>query len=151
MNPSNMQRRSLSGIASFSTVGDFPIISANNVYAVAEDTLILYRFSSTLGKWQAVGTSGGAIGPQGPPGANGNPGIDGKDGKDGKDGGYIGLQEYVLDPSSPIPGDTWVLRTNVLLAGNPIGLLLALTSIATYTYAFSYRTLDGSTVRTSLA
>lgn len=144
MNSANMQRRSISGIASFPTVGDFPSVSANNLYAVAEDTLILYRFSSSLGKWQALGLTSLA-GPQGPSGNNGNPGID------GKDGGLIGLQEYALDPSSPMPGDVWIKRTNVLLAGNPIGLLLALTSIATYTYAFSYRTLDGSTVRTSLS
>ena len=62
--------------------------------------------------------------------------------------GTANLPEYLVDPSSPTAGETWVLRSPV--AGSPIGLLLALTN-ATNGYKLSYRTTEGTTVRAILS
>lgn len=62
-------------------------------------------------------------------------------------GGSSGIPEYLTDPISPSAGTMWVLRTDLI--GKPIGLLMALT----YTndiYQLSYRTTEGTTVRTVL-
>lgn len=58
------------------------------------------------------------------------------------------IPEVTVDPVSLPAGTPWVLRTG--RAGSPIGLLLALT-YTTDLYQFSYRTLEGTTVRTTLA
>lgn len=58
------------------------------------------------------------------------------------------IPEVTTDPISPPAGTPWVLHT--VRIGSPIGLLLALTYTADL-YQFSYRTLEGTTVRTALA
>ena len=58
------------------------------------------------------------------------------------------ISEVSSDPVSPVPGETWVLRT--VSGGSPIGLLLALT-YTTYTFQLSYKTQSGRIVRTTLA
>lgn len=61
------------------------------------------------------------------------------------------IPELTVDPVSPIAESAWVLKTSNVVSGQPMGLLLALTySVNTLTYLLSYRTLEGTTVRTSL-
>lgn len=70
----------------------------------------------------------------------------------GGSGSGATIPELATDPVSPVPESAWVLRTTISSPGTPIGLLLALTqSIAVYTYQFSYRTLEGTTIRTVLS
>lgn len=66
--------------------------------------------------------------------------------------GPVIIPELSVDPVSPTPESAWVLRTGGTTAGVPIGLLLALTYSTTVapTYQFSYRTLENTTVRTTL-
>lgn len=59
------------------------------------------------------------------------------------------IPEYASDPLSPAVNSAWVLKT-VIPDGTPIGLLLALTYTSEITYQFSYRTSEGTTVRTQL-
>jgi hypothetical protein len=56
------------------------------------------------------------------------------------------------DPSSLIGEQAWVKHTNPTVAGEPIGLLLALTHAATVTekWEFSYYTNQGSIKRVQL-
>lgn len=70
------------------------------------------------------------------------------------------IPELSLDPVSPNAGDAWVLKTQSgsgsIGGGKPRGLLLGLTipgsgGSITFSYKFSYRTSEGSTVRTALA
>ena len=67
----------------------------------------------------------------------------------------VNIPEYYVDPASPTPEETWVLASLTgtgHAAGSPIGLLLSLTYSSTvYMYQLSYRTLEGTTVRTTLA
>lgn len=62
------------------------------------------------------------------------------------------IPELSVDPVTPYPQSAWVLRTGGTTTGTPMGLLLALTYATTVapTYQFSYRTLEGTTVRTTL-
>lgn len=55
------------------------------------------------------------------------------------------IAQVTTDPSAPSAGDIWVLHG---LGGDPVGLLLALTKTAQY--QLSYRTAEGTTVRTVL-
>jgi hypothetical protein len=62
------------------------------------------------------------------------------------------LPEVYTDPVSPAAGDTWILATQVSYTGQPIGMLLGITYAAdTYTYQLSYRTTEGTTIRTTLS
>ena len=74
----------------------------------------------------------------------------------GSGSGSITIPEYLTDPSSPAANSAWVLRTiqGGLQAGNPVGLLLALTyatSAGVSSYQFSYYTTEGTTVRSTLS
>lgn len=62
------------------------------------------------------------------------------------------IPELTSDPTSPGAEEAWVLRSGGS-GGTPIGLLLALTmDVGTpATYQFSYRTTEGTTVRTTLS
>lgn len=69
-----------------------------------------------------------------------------------------GIPEYDTDPVSPSPEDAWVLKSTGAGGddgGLPIGLLLSLTyagsSPPTTSYQFSYRTLENTTIRTTLS
>lgn len=60
------------------------------------------------------------------------------------------------DPASPAQEDAWVLASisGGVGGGEPLGLLLALTTPATggsSTYELSYRTKEGTTVRVTLS
>lgn len=58
------------------------------------------------------------------------------------------IPQVTTDPVSPAAQSAWVLRTPGLVDGNPVGLLLSITSPATPDiYRFSYRTNEGTTVR----
>ena len=71
----------------------------------------------------------------------------------GSSGGGGGtLPEYYTDPVSPAAGDTWILATIATAGGSPMGMLLSITYAAnTYTYQLSYRTTEGTTIRTTLS
>ena len=64
------------------------------------------------------------------------------------------IPEYTSDPSNPRAGDAWVLKTTSSggVAGEPIGLLLALTQAGggITTYQFSFETLAGTIKRVTL-
>lgn len=62
------------------------------------------------------------------------------------------IPEFIVDPVSPSPEDTWVLHSGFAPIGSPIGLLLSLThaNLATGNYKLSYRTTEGTTVRVPL-
>jgi len=62
------------------------------------------------------------------------------------------IPEFTSDPINPCPETAWVLKNTPNIVGSPIGLLLALTYTAniTTTYQFSYKTLEGPIVRTTL-
>lgn len=69
------------------------------------------------------------------------------------------IKQYDTDPSNPKKESAWVLRTpgaGGSTEGMPMGLLMALTYATTSagggatTYQFSYRTKEGTTVRSSL-
>jgi hypothetical protein len=79
--------------------------------------------------------------------------------------GTAGIKEYfTADPIAPVAETAWVLRTGsgggivqLSTKGVPIGLLLSLTYAVTasttgiaYTYQFSYRTKEGTTIRSAL-
>jgi len=57
------------------------------------------------------------------------------------------------DPASPAVGDAWVWRDTGGGAGSPYGLLLSLTKPGTVgtNYRFSYRTIEGTTIRVTMA
>lgn len=68
------------------------------------------------------------------------------------------IPELTSDPISPSPQQAWVLYTVVGgtggNAGQPIGLLLSLTyagSGGSSSYKFSYQSLEGPIVRTTLS
>ena len=68
------------------------------------------------------------------------------------------IPELTTDPASPSAQDAWVLRSGsggAIPDGTPIGLALALTYTGNggtaYTYQLSYRTNEGTTIRTSLS
>lgn len=61
--------------------------------------------------------------------------------------GSVSIQEVAIDPPAAVAGDSWVLRLGTI--GSPIGLLLALTN-SKFIYKFSYKTLAGPVVRTTL-
>ena len=65
--------------------------------------------------------------------------------------GSVSIKQYTSDPVSPSQESAWVLKSEVIV-GTPIGLLLALTQEIDVgdTYQFSYKTLEGPIVRTSL-
>lgn len=66
------------------------------------------------------------------------------------------IPQLSTDPSSPNAEDAWVLKQGqaAIPDGTPIGLLLALTytgnQASAVSYQFSYRTQEGTTVRTTL-
>lgn len=67
------------------------------------------------------------------------------------------IKQVSTDPSSPKAETAWVLRSGsggAIPDGTPIGLLLALTykdnAGVAFTYQFSYRTKEGTTLRTDL-
>ena len=67
--------------------------------------------------------------------------------------GIVTIPEFTSDPVSPSPNETWVLYTSGGNAGQPIGLLLALTyagSGGSSSYQLSYETTEGTIVRTPL-
>lgn len=67
-------------------------------------------------------------------------------------GGSGTIPEVLIDPSSPTPGQVWVLATQISQSGTPIGLLLSLTySNNLFSYQLSYRTSENTTVRTVLS
>lgn len=75
------------------------------------------------------------------------------------------IPQYTSDPANPSKEDSWVLRqgsgggiVTLSTEGAPIGLLLSLTYPVTltttgvaFTYQFSYRNKEGSTIRTTLS
>lgn len=65
-------------------------------------------------------------------------------------GGTNTIPEYTTDPVAPAPGTAWVLKAQDGVAGQPIGLLLALTYAGGFEYWFSYETTEGTVVRTPL-
>lgn len=67
-------------------------------------------------------------------------------------GAKASIPEYTVDPVSPAPEDAWVLHDGFAVVGSPIGLLLSLTYAVQTSgqYRFSYRTLEGTTVRVPL-
>lgn len=86
-----------------------------------------------------------------------NPFIDNLDFTGPGSTGTVTIPEYTSDPGSPAANSAWVLRGGSgggIPDGTPIGLLLALTytnnSGSPFTYDFSYRTTEGTTVRASL-
>jgi hypothetical protein len=66
--------------------------------------------------------------------------------------GSVNIPEVNIDPLTPNAGDTWVLHLGTAIGGSPIGLLLALTQSDDRVggYDLSYRTSEGTTVRTPL-
>jgi hypothetical protein len=68
-------------------------------------------------------------------------------------GGGSGLiPEYTTDPVSPVAGQVWV-KASTTTEGTPMGLLLAITKEITVVtgYQLSYKTTEGTIVRTTLA
>lgn len=62
------------------------------------------------------------------------------------------IPQYSSDPATPKPEEAWVLRSIGGGGGSPVGLLLALTSAGSgSTYAFKYRTKEGTTVSVALS
>lgn len=61
--------------------------------------------------------------------------------------GTVSIPEVAVDPPAAVAGDSWVLRLGTI--GSPIGLLLALTN-SQLIYKFSYKTLAGPVIRTTL-
>lgn len=68
-------------------------------------------------------------------------------------GGAVSVPELATDPTTPTPGDTWVLRT----VNNPANTLQGLiggvpltTAAADYKYQLSYATADEGTKRVEL-
>ena len=75
------------------------------------------------------------------------------------------IKQYSTDPTNPKAETAWVLRQgtgggidHLSTEGMPMGLLMALTYATTasqtgvaFTYQFSYRTKDSTTVRASLS
>lgn len=69
-------------------------------------------------------------------------------------GGATMIPELSADPASPISEEAWVLRSGsaggIPYSLMPLGLLMS-SAVVSYTYQFSYRTLEGTTVRTTLS
>lgn len=62
------------------------------------------------------------------------------------------IPQYSSDPSSPKPEEAWVLRSTGGGGGSPVGLLLAITTPGSgNSYAFKYRTKEGTTVSVALS
>lgn len=67
-------------------------------------------------------------------------------------GGSSTISQVTTDPVSPTAGTTWVLATDQGAIGTPIGLLLSLTHAnSLFVYQLSYRTAQGTTIRTNLS
>ncbi len=62
--------------------------------------------------------------------------------------GGFAIAEVPTDPVAPATNSAWVLRQGLAL-GEPVGLLLALTSPG-FKYFFSYKTISGAVVRSEL-
>lgn len=66
------------------------------------------------------------------------------------------IPELTSDPIFPTPEEAWVLKTGGIVSGKmqtsvgPYSLLLGKSSTPV-TYQFSYRTLESTTIRTTLA
>lgn len=62
------------------------------------------------------------------------------------------IQELYSDPVSPSQQDTWVLAIEFATAGEAMGVMGLTYSgdLAGFTYKLSYRTIEGTTVRTDL-
>ena len=59
----------------------------------------------------------------------------------------VTIPQLNSDPGAPTAESAWVLKTGGAGAGEPIGLLLALTTNGTpVSYEFRYRTKEGTTV-----
>lgn len=67
-------------------------------------------------------------------------------------GGPATIQELYSDPVTPSPQDTWVLAVEFAGAGDAMGIMGLTYSgdLAGFTYKLSYRTIEGTTVRTDL-
>jgi hypothetical protein len=70
-------------------------------------------------------------------------------------GGSGSIPQYSTDPVSPSSHDAWVLKTVVpaIGTGQPVGLLLALTSPGiggSTSYQFKYQTEEGTTISVGL-
>jgi hypothetical protein len=68
------------------------------------------------------------------------------------------IPQLSADPAAPVAESAWVKRTGsggAIADGTPIGLLLCLTYTgnagSSFTYEFSYRTKEGTTLRAALA
>ena len=92
------------------------------------------------------------------PGVTWNPFIDNLD-FIGSGAGTLTIPEFTTDPASPVANQAWVLNTTTGggggNAGQPVGLLLAITQAGTgaptTVYQFSYYTTEGTIVRTILS
>lgn len=60
---------------------------------------------------------------------------------------------YNTDPISPNPEDTWILAIEVNVAGEAMGIMGLTYSgdVGSFKYKLSYRTLEGTTIRTVLS
>ena len=55
------------------------------------------------------------------------------------------------DPISPSAQSAWVRSTTITAAGEPLGVLLAITkAVGTYSYELRYRTLENITIGVAL-
>lgn len=65
------------------------------------------------------------------------------------------LGQVNTDPVAPTVEESWVLRSGTVTGGgDPLGLLLCITnagSISGLSYQFSFRTLEGTTKRVTIA
>ncbi len=61
---------------------------------------------------------------------------------------YVTIGELSTDPVAPHPNQLWMLKTDY--AGQPIGLLLALTYTGRVSYQLSYKTNENTIIRTAL-
>lgn len=74
-------------------------------------------------------------------------------------GGASAIPEYTTDPVSPSPEDAWVLKTTSggsgtsgkVFAYGGLGFPLIQAGGGTTTYQFSYRTLEATTIRVTMA
>lgn len=73
-------------------------------------------------------------------------------GSGGGTSGPVAIPEVYTDPLTPLAGSVWVLALDQGTGGSPLGLLLSLThAVSIFTYQLSYRTTEGTTIRTVLS
>lgn len=69
--------------------------------------------------------------------------------EDDSTSGAATISQLSSDPASPTSEQAWVLRTGTG-GGTPLGLTLVFTTPGNFSYQFSYRTQEGTTVRVGL-